>query len=82
MGGGSVTRQMVSIAYGKGLVEVEQYNGTINSKKFADIVRKRFPQLVQDNANPTRGYFVQDNDPSQNSKKAKDALAKVKAPLT
>ena len=68
--------------YGKGVIGVEQYTGSINGEKFADIVRKRFPQVVQDSAHQTGGYFVQDNDPSQNSKKAKDALAKVKAPLT
>ena len=69
--------------YGKGVIRVvEQYNGTINGEKFADIVGKRFSQLVQDSAQLTLGYFVQDNDLLQNRKKAKDALAKVKAPLT
>ena len=77
--GGSVAKFMVSIAYGKGVIGVEQYTGSINGEKFADIVRRHFPQLVQDGANPTGGYFVQDNDPSQNSKKAKEALAEVKA---
>ena len=77
--GGSVAKFMVSIAYGRGVIGVHQYYGNINGAKYADIVKDHFPQLLRDGANPTGGYFVQDNDPSQNSKKARDALSDVKA---
>ena len=77
--GGSVAKFMVSIAYGKGVIGVQQYEGSINGAKYADIIHTHFPQLLQDGANPTGGYFVQDNDPSQNSRKARDALKEVKA---
>lgn len=77
--GGSVAKFMVSIAYGKGVIGVHQYEGSITGEKFADIVRKHFPQLLKDGSNPSGGYFIQDNDPSQNSRKAKDALKEVKA---
>jgi transposase len=77
--GGSVAKFMVSIAYGKGVIGVHQYEGSINGEKYAEIVRKHFPELKRDGANPSGGYFVQDNDPSQNSRKAKDALQEVKA---
>ena len=70
---------MVSVAHGKGVIGVHQYYGQINGKKYADIVRKTFPDLFSRGANPTGRYFVQDNDPSQNSAVAKEALAEVNA---
>ena len=77
--GGSVAKFMVSIAYGKGTIGVHQYHGNINGDKYAEIVRTHFPELLQRGANPTGGYFVQDNDPSQNSAVAKEAFKEVKA---
>ena len=77
--GGSVAKFMVSIAYGKGVIGVHQYFGNINGEKFASIVREHFPQLLKAGCNPSGGYFIQDNDPSQNSAKARDALQEVKA---
>ena len=65
--GGSVAKFMVTIAYGKGVIGVHQYFGSINGDKYADIVRTTFPQLLRDGTNPSGGYFIQDNDPSQNS---------------
>ena len=66
-------------SYTKGVIGVQQYEGSINGPKYADIIHTHFPQLLQDGANPTGGYFVQDNDPSQNRRKARDALKEVKA---
>ena len=77
--GGSVAKFMVSVAHGKGVIGVHQYFGPMNGPKYADIVRKTFPDLFQRSANPTGRYFVQDNDPSQNSAAAKEALAEVNA---
>ena len=77
--GGSVAKFMVSIAFNKGVIGVQQYTGSINGEKYAEIVRTHFPQLLTEGANPRGGYFVQDNDPSQNSRKAKNALQEVKA---
>ncbi len=43
------------------------------------MVRKYFPTLLKEGANPGGKYFVQDNDPSQNSAVAKEALKHVNA---
>ena len=72
---------MVSIAYGKGVIGVTQYTGNINGEKYAQIVREKFPDLLEKSANPKGRYFIQDNDPSQNSRAAKEALEDVKAYL-
>ena len=77
--GGSVAKFMVSIAFGKGVIGVHQYFGSINGEKYANIVRTHFPQLLKEGTNPNGGYFIQDNDPSQNSAAAKEALKEVKA---
>ena len=77
--GGSVAKFMVSIAYGKGVIGVQQYFGNINGEKYAAIVRTHFPQLLKEGTNPSGGYFIQDNDPSQNSAAARAALSEVKA---
>ena len=79
--GGSVTKFMVAIAFGKGVIEVHQYTGPINGEKFSDIVHSKFNKMFQNSANPTGRYFVQDNDPSQNSNLAKEALVHVNAHL-
>ena len=77
--GGSVAKFMVSIAYGQGVIGVHQYFGSINGEKYAQMVRQYFPDLLKNGANPGGKYFVQDNDPSQNSALAKEALKEVKA---
>ena len=77
--GGSVAKFMVSIAHGKGVLGVHQYYGNISGDKYADIVLTKFPTLFDLSNNPTGRYFVQDNDPSQNSNAAKEALSDVNA---
>ena len=77
--GGSVAKFMVAMAYGKGVIGVHQYYGQICGEMYAEIVRATFPELFQRSANPTGRYFLQDNDPSQNSATAREALKEVKA---
>ena len=36
---------MVSVAYGKGVIDVHQYQGNINGEKYAQIVRDKFPDF-------------------------------------
>jgi hypothetical protein len=79
--GGSVAKFMVAIAYMRGVIAVHQYTGHINGEKFADIVHSKFNNMFADSANPTGRYFVQDNDPSQNSSVAKQAFVDVNAHL-
>ena len=40
--------------------------------KFSNMVREYFPDLFSNSANPTRQLFLQDGDPSQNSKRARE----------
>ena len=50
--GGTVAKFMVSIAYGKGVIGVTQYTGNINGEKYAQIVREKFPDLLEKSAYP------------------------------
>ena len=77
--GGSVAHFMVAIAYGKGVILAEQYEGNINGQKFADFVRDKFPDLFERSVNTRGKLFLQDGDPSQNSRKAMTAIYEVHA---
>ena len=77
--GGSVAHFMVAIAYGKGTVMCEQYAGNISGEKFSGIIRQEFPALFERSANPKGKLFLQDGDPSQNSKKSRDAMNDIGA---
>ena len=46
---------------------------------FADFILHQFPRTFKKNVNPTAKLFLQDGDPSQNSKAAKQALQAVGA---
>ena len=46
---------------------------------FADFILDQFPRTFEKNVNPTAKLFLQDGDPSQNSKTAKQALQAVGA---
>ena len=77
--GGRVAHFICAIAYGRGFILAQQYDGHLNGQKFADFVREQFPQLFTRSANPRGRLFLQDGDPSQNSRKAKDAFDDVHA---
>ena len=70
--GGKMAKFMVAIAHGKGVIGCHQYSGHINGEKFSEMVRLYFPDLFQGSANSVRKIFLQDGDPSQNSKRARD----------
>ena len=72
---------MVSVAYGKSVIDVHQYQGNINGEKYAQIVRDKFPDFFGKSANLKGRYFMQDNGPSQNSHIANEAFEQVKAIL-
>lgn len=77
--GGKVAHFFAAVAYGKGVVLCEQYHGKLNGKSFADFVREHFPRIFATCANRKGKLFLQDGDPSQNSKKAKDTMHSVGA---
>lgn len=50
--GGKVAHFMVAIAYMKGVILCEQYEGRINGDMFASFVKNHFPATFEKNANP------------------------------
>ena len=77
--GGRVAHFMVAIGYGKGVILAEKYYGNINGQMFAEFVKDHFPETVQNSSNPRGKLFLQDGDPSQNSRLASDAMTTVGA---
>ena len=72
--GGKVVHFIAAIAHGKGMVLCEQYHGKLSGQSFASFVQEHFPGLFHNSSNPKGKLFLQDGDPSQNSKKAKEAI--------
>ena len=65
---------MAAIAYGKGVVLCEQFHGKLNGQTFSDFIHEQFPKAFANIANPIAKLLLQNEDPSQNSKKARDAM--------
>ena len=70
---------MVAIAYGKGVVLCEQWEGTIIDEKFASIVKRCLRKAFPNSANPKGKLFLMDGCPRQNSRVAMRAIEKVGA---
>ena len=51
----------------------------MNGNLFAQFVENNFPDIFKESCNPSGNVFVQDGDPSQNSKAAKISLEKIGA---
>ena len=77
--GGRTAHFVVAIAYNKGVILAEQYEGHLNGQKFADFVREQFPKLFENSSNKTGKLFLQNGDPGQNSRKAQQAISAVGA---
>ena len=52
----------------------EQYEGQLNGKRFAEIVREQFPNLFERSSNAMGKTILEDGNPSQNSCKAQEAM--------
>ena len=72
--GGRVARFMVTVVHGKGVIKCHHYNGNINAETFADFVKEHFPEMFKSGNNTKGRLFLQDGDPSQNSRMAQDAM--------
>lgn len=70
---------MVAISYDRGVVLCEQYIGRISGAKFAKLADQTFEQSFNLSINPYDRFFLQDGDPSQNSKKANMVFEKFGA---
>ena len=73
--GGNICHYVVGISFGGGAVLVEEYT-TMNGKYFLEVSERSLHKIRSDRA-AAKGkdtlLFLQDNDPSQNSAKAKEA---------
>ena len=67
-----------SISLGKGICYCKHCE-KLSGKLFAEFIENNFFELFKSSCNPTVNVFVQDGDPSQNSKAAKTALDKIGA---
>ena len=72
--GGRMSSFYVAISYEKGVVMCEQYEGQVNVRLFADIVKEKFPETFYKSTNNKNMLFLQDGVPSQNSAVAKSAF--------
>ena len=72
--GGRVTRFMLAIAHGKGVIKCHHYNGNINAEAFADFVKELLPEMFNSGNNTKVRLFLQDGDPSRNSQMVQDAM--------
>jgi transposase len=73
--GGKRLHLLVAIAYGKGVISVEYEKMTGNY--FSLYIKKIFPKLFCPISKLKNKMFVMDNDPCQNSAKAKASLKKL-----
>ena len=71
--GTTQARFMVAISYERGVVMCEQYD-SIDGPTFAKMMDNCIPQAFALSINPHGNLFVQDGDPSQNSKVANEIL--------
>ena len=82
LAGGRRLHLMVAVAYGKGVVLCQPYE-KLNGCFFAQFIRQHF-NITFAKAGPkvqSKRIFVMDNDPSQTSKKAMEALHDIEAEL-
>ena len=75
--GGRMVRFMVAIAYNKGVIKCHHYVGPVNSETCKSFIDEQFYDMFKNSANPKRKLFLQNGDPSQNSKTASDAMDSV-----
>ena len=74
--GGNVAHFMVAIAYDKGFIMCQQYKGRLSGEIFSEFIAEHFQETFALSANPKGKLFLQDGDPSQNSKLARVLLEK------
>ena len=75
--GGKMARFMVAIAYKKGIIKCHQYDGPVNSEMCKSFIDEHFPNMFETSANPKGKLFLEDGDPSQNSKLSREAMDSI-----
>ena len=69
----------MAISLDKGVMLCEQYFGKNSGEMFADFILKYFEEAFEKSNNSKDKLFVQDGDPSQNTRKANNAMYIVDA---
>ena len=75
--GGRILHFIVAISFNKGIILCEQYFGKISGEMPADFIQKHLKETFEKSNNPSDKLFLQDGDPSQNSRKANNAMYKM-----
>jgi len=76
--GGKMANFFVAMSHTHGVVMCEHHEWKITGENFAQLVDSDFLKVFQKcNSPPGQRLFLQDGDPRQNSKKAKDMLTKL-----
>ena len=70
---GKMAKFMVAISHNKGVIKCHQYEGAVNGETCKDFIEKHFKSMCENSSNPRGKLFLQDGDPSQNSKLAAEA---------
>ena len=74
--GGSVVHLFVAISFGKGICFCEPYE-KLSGSFVASFVHKHFKNIFTNSCNRNGKIFIQDGDPSQNSKAARKEIARL-----
>ena len=75
--GGRAVRFMAAIAQNKCVIKCHQYFRPVNSETCKSFIDKQFSNMFKNSANPKGKLFLQDGNPSQNSKIACEAMDSV-----
>lgn len=78
--GGKVVKMMVAISHGKGVVICERYE-KLDAQYFASFIDQNFNTMFLRSSKGLTRLWLQDGDPSQNSKTARDAMARCHCEL-
>lgn len=70
---------LVGISYNAGVVLCEPLTRRMNGHYYSILIKRNFPAAFKKSCNPRAKRVLVDGDPSQNSKKAKDAFARLGA---
>ena len=78
--GGRSVKVIVAISYNKGVICCEPYE-EMNGDFFATFIDEYFESIFRKSRKRNSRLFLQDGDPSQNSKKAKQAMGRANVQL-
>ena len=69
---GKMAKLMVAIAHNKVVITFEQHTGAINAETCKQFIENHFSEMFENSTNPRGKLFLQDGDPSRNSKFAEE----------